>query len=133
MRLFVLGVAVCFLPLPPTLLASEALASLVCRLEYDQEILGLFIPEEWDEAMGGDLLIRSARVIPDSGRLYCLGWQPALHLDSVSYTGKTKTFFELARRLAKNSRTKIHLTRVKTNDQQSDFSCTITPEGKVEL
>lgn len=114
-------------------LASESLSNLFDRLEYDQEIRGLFVPQGWFNGMGGDLLIGSVKVIPDSGNLYCLGWRPALYLDSIFYTGSFSDFFDLASRLAKQSRANVHLTRVKTKDRREEFDCTISSEGVLRI
>lgn len=133
MRLVVLVCLIFFLSLPPSLLASESLTSLIGRLEYDQEIRGLFVPDGWFKEMGGSLLIGSAKIIPEPGRLYSLGWRPAFHLDSVSYSGTRIAFFNLAKFLAKQSRARFYLTRVQTKDRPLMFDCTVTPEGNIQI
>jgi len=130
------AVLVCFLfylSLSSNLLASESLTSLIGRLEYDQEIRGLFVPDGWFKEMGGSLLIGSAKIIPEPGRLYSLGWRPAFHLDSVSYSGTEVDFLNLAKFLAKKSRACFYLTRVQTKDRPSMFDCTVTPEGNIQI
>jgi hypothetical protein len=50
----------------------------------------------------------------------------------VQYSGLKDDFFRLACNLAKQSQTRLRLTRVRTKDHPADFNCTITPNGNIE-
>lgn len=118
---------------PDLSLASDSFNDLLGHLEYDQEIRGLFIPGGYTESMSEDLYIGSAKIRPDGGKLYCLGWRPALHLEQVRYGGSWQHFLELTKTIAKKSRSSLYLRSVQTKDRQEGFCCLVTPEGGVRI
>ena len=127
MRLFFAG----FLLQTSSLWAEESLVALLNRLEYDQEIKGLFVPKDYFNNRAS-IFIGSARIIPSAAKLYTLGWRPALQMESVRYEGSTKDFLKLATNLARNSRTDLYFRGLKTTDAQEETNCFISKSGKVE-
>ena len=121
-----------FITLSSSRLWSEGnLASLLDRLEYDQEIKGLFVPKDYFNNRGS-IFIGSAKIIPAPAKLYSIGWSPAFQLDSVRYGGSTKDFFNLAINLAKSSRSDLYFSRLRTEDCPGEVDCFISKNGKVE-
>jgi len=107
------------------------LAGLLNRLEYDQEIKGLFVPKGYFDNRGS-LLIGSARIVPSSTKLYALGWSPALQLQSIRYGGSAEDFFHLATNLAKNSRSDLYLSRLTTEDGICEADYFISKYGQIK-
>jgi len=116
--------------LSSNLWSEDNLTSLLSRLEYDQEIKGLFVPKGYFKNRDS-IFIGSARIIPSAAKLYTLGWRPALQMESVRYEGSTKDFLKLATNLARNSRTDLYFRRLKTTDTQEETNCFISKSGKV--
>jgi len=120
-----------FLLQSSSLWSQDSLVSLLNRLEYDQEIKGLFVPKGYF-SNSASIFIGSARIVPSPAKLYTLGWCPALQLESVRYEGSTEDFFNLAMSLARNSRTDLYFRRLKTNDAQEEANYFISKSGKVK-
>ena len=111
--------------------SSNPFFDLLSRLEYDQEIRGLFIPKGYFHGLPEDLAVGLARISPENGKLYSLGWRPALHLDCVSYGGSSASLIHLVQNFARKNRTTLYLNRVRTQDRGDDFSITISRDGFV--
>lgn len=130
-------VAISYLVVNSFLAVSQArsepyLSFLLDHLEYDAEIKGLFLPKGYFDGLKGSLYIGSAKIKPSAGGLYCFGWQPALHLDSISYGGSSKDFFAMAKDLAKKCRSDLYLNRLKTHDGVEEESYIVSKSGTVK-
>ena len=110
---------------------SNPFFDLLSRLEYDQEIRGLFIPKGYFHGLPEDLAVGLARISPENRKLYSLGWRPALHLDCVSYGGSSASLIHLVQNFARKNRTTLYLNRVRTQDRSDDFSVRISRDGFV--
>lgn len=107
------------------------LASLLSRLEYDQEIKGLFIPRGYFKNRDS-IFIGSAKIVPAPAKLYALGWSPAFQLEFVRYGGSREDFMNLAVNLAKSSRSDFYFNRFRTDDCPWEADCFISKNGEVK-
>jgi len=97
-------------PRPPPLV------ELAKNLEYDQEILGLYVPKGWTPDLTADLYIGRTRIQPAPGKIYSIGWRPALFLTCVRFSGSKKDFFQIATKLSQQSGLLIYLNGLTTTD-----------------
>ena len=98
---------------PPCL---PPLVELAKNLEYDHEILGLYVPKGWTPEMVGSLYVGRARIVPAPAKLYSLGWKPAFVLENVRFGGSINQLGQIAAKASVQSKTPIFIRGALTSD-----------------
>lgn len=114
-------------PRPPPLV------ELAKNLEYDHEIKGLFIPKSWTPDLTADLYIGSTRIQPAPGKIYSIGWKPALFLTCVRFSGSKKDFFQIATKLSRQSGLLIYLNGLTTKDFSDPEKSWTIQDGDISI
>ena len=99
-------------PCPPPLV------ELAKNLEYDQEVLGLYVPKGWTPEIVADLYIGRARIVPTPGKLYSIGWKPTFVLENIRFGGSTKQLGELVAKASAQARSPILIRGALTTDSR---------------
>ena len=102
--------------------------NLLSNLEYDQEIRGLKIPAHWLPDLKQDLFIGRASIQPAKGKLWSIGWKPALKLENVTFQGSLNELGSMLAKLSRSARTPITIEHLSTADHQ-DASLMLVAEN----
>lgn len=103
--------------------------SLLSNLEYDQEIRGLKIPANWLPELKQDLYIGRASIQPAQGKLWSIGWKPALKLENVTFQGSLNELGSMLAQLSRCARTPVTVEHFSTNDCQDSSAYLVAENG----
>jgi len=99
-----------------TPLRPPPLVELAKNLEYDQEVLGLYVPKGWTPEIVADLYIGRAHIVPTPARLYSIGWKPAFVLENIRFGGSTRQLGEMAAKASAQAKSPIYIEGALTSD-----------------
>lgn len=95
------------------------LVELAKNLEYDQEVLGLYVPKGWSPEIVANLYIGRARIIPTPARLYSIGWKPAFVLENIRFGGSMRQLGEIAAKASAQAKSPIFIQGALTSDSHT--------------
>lgn len=111
---------------PPRL---PPLVELAKNLEYDHEILGLYVPKGWTPEMVGSLYVGRARILPAPARMYSLGWKPAFVLENVRFEGSIDQLGQIAAKASAQSKAPIFIQGALTSDASKNPAYLMAEKG----
>jgi len=111
---------------PPSL---PPLVELAKNLEYDHEILGLYVPKGWTPEMVGSLYVGRARIVPAPAKMYSIGWKPAFVLENVRFGGTVSQLGQIAADASARSRTPIFIQGAFTSDASQNPAYLMAEKG----
>lgn len=106
--------------------------SLLSNLEYDQEIRGLKIPAHWLPELKQDLYIGRASIQPAQGKLWSIGWKPALKLENVIFQGSLNELGSMLAQLSRSAHTPVTVEHFSTSDCQGTSAYLVAENGNWE-